>query len=193
MACWAHARRYFYEAKNQDKERAEYALGRIQELYKIEREATDMTPEERKELRLEKALPIINELGKWMAKEYKVVLPKSLIGKAMAYSIHLWDQLQHYLHNGLLLIDNNLIENSIRPNALGRKNYLFAGSHEGAKRTTMFYTFTGTCKMLGVEPMACFTAVIGKIADHPVNKLHELFPGNLDISEKLATFSELQN
>lgn len=193
LACWAHARRYFHEAKNQDRERAEYALGCIQQLYAVEREATDMTPAERKELRLEKALPIINELGKWMAKEYKVVLPKSLIGKAMAYSINLWDQLQHYLHNGLLLIDNNRIENSIRPNAIGRKNYLFAGSHEGAKRSAMFYSFTGTCKMHGVEPMAWLTAVLGKIADHPANKLHELLPGNIHIPEKLASFSHLQN
>lgn len=192
LACWAHARRYFHEAKVQDKVRAEYALERIQKLYAIEREAVDMTPEERKKLRLEKALPIINELGKWMAKEYKVVLPKSLIGKAMTYSVNLWDQLQHYLHNGLLLIDNNLIENSIRPNALGRKNYLFAGSHEGAKRTAMFYTFTGTCKMHGVEPMAWLTAVLDKIADHPANKLYELFPGNLNIPEKLAGFSEME-
>jgi len=66
----------------------------------------------------------------------------------------LWDHLQHYLHNGELQIDNNLIENSIRPNALGRKNHLFAGSHTGAQRSAMFYTFTGTCRMHGVEPMA---------------------------------------
>ncbi len=193
LACWAHARRYFFDAKNQDKERAEYALERIQKLYAVERAAKDMAPEARKELRLEEALPIINELGKWMAKEYKAVLPKSLIGKAFSYSINLWGHLQHYLYNGLLLMDNNLIENSIRPNALGRKNYLFAGSHQGAKRTAMFYTFTGTCKMKGVEPMAWLTAVLGKIADHPVNKLFELFPGNLDLPEKLASFSELEN
>ena len=193
LACWAHARRYFHDAKDQDKGRAEHALQRIQELYAIEREATDMLAEDRKKLRLEKALPIINDLGKWIATENKAVLPKSLIGKAFAYSINLWDHLQHYLHNGLLLIDNNLIENSIRPNALGRKNYLFAGSHEGARRTAMFYSFTGTCKMQGVEPMAWLTTVLGKIADHPVNKLFELFPGNLNIPEKLTGFSELEN
>ncbi len=193
LACWAHARRYFFEAKDQDKDRAEYALARIQKLYAIEREAESMTSEARKELRLEKSLPVINELGKWIAEENKKVLPKSLIGKAFAYAINLWDQLQNFLKSGELLIDNNLIENSIRPNALGRKNYLFAGSHEGAQRTAMFYTFTGTCKMQGVEPMAWLTAVLGKIADHPVNKLFELFPGNIDIPEKLTSFGELEN
>jgi transposase len=118
LACWAHARRYFYDAKSQDKARAEYALEQIQKLYAIESEAKEMSCQERKKHRLEKALPVINELGKWIANENKKVLPKSLIGKAFGYSINLWDQLQHYLHNGLLQIDNNPIENSIRPNAL---------------------------------------------------------------------------
>lgn len=192
LACWAHARRYFVDAQDQDKARSEYALIRIQELYAIERDAKDMTPEERKELRLEKSLPILNELGKWLSEENKKLLPKSLIGKAFAYTINLWDHLQHYLHNGELQIDNNLIENSIRPNALGRKNYLFAGSHAGAQRSAMFYTFTGTCKMHGVEPMAWLTAVLNKIADHPANKLYELFPGNLIIPEKLTAYSEME-
>jgi hypothetical protein len=90
----------------------------------------------------------------------------------------------NYLYNGDLLIDNNLIENTIRPNALGRKNYLFAGSHLGAQRTAMFYTFTGTCKLNGVEPMAWLTEVLAKIADHKVSKLYELFPQNLELPEK---------
>lgn len=193
LACWAHVRRYFFDAQAQDKVRAEYALECIQALYAIERTAKDMSPEERKKMRLEKSLPVINELGKWIATENKKVLPKSLIGKAFGYSINLWDQLQNYLKSGELLIDNNLIENSIRPNALGRKNYLFAGSHKGAQRSAMFYTFTGTCKMQGVEPMAWLTAVLGKIADHPVSKLFELFPGNLMLPEKLTNFGELEN
>lgn len=193
LACWAHARRYFFEAKNQDKERAEHALERIQKLYAVEHEAKDMTPDRRKELRLEKSLSIINELGKWIATENKKVLPKSPIGKAFAYAINLWDELQNYLKSGELLIDNNLIENSIRPNALGRKNYLFAGSHQGARRTAMFYTFTGTCKMHGIEPMAWLTTVLGKIADHPANKLHQLFPQNLELPENPTDFADLKN
>ncbi len=184
LVCWAHARRYFEQALTQDKVRAEYALEKIQKLYAIERELAGCSPEERKQQRLQKALPIINELGKWIGDQNKQVLPKSAIGKAFLYSINLWDSLQNYLYNGDLLIDNNLIENTIRPNALGRKNYLFAGSDEGAKRTAMFYTFTGTCKLNGVDPMEWLKSVLERIADHKVNKLYELFPQNMQLLEK---------
>ena len=186
LACWAHARRYFEQALLQDKKRAEYAMEKIQQLYAVEREVSEYENEKRKEVRLDKSLPIINELGKWIAEENRKVLPKSAIGKAFYYTINLWDNLQNYLYDGALLIDNNLIENTIRPNALGRKNYLFAGSHEGAKRTAIFYSFTGTCKLHGVNPMDWMTEVLSKIADHKVNKLHELFPQNLQLPEKQA-------
>lgn len=148
LACWAHARRYFEKALDQDRIRAEFAMERIQELYAIEREIAELKPEEKKKVRLKKSLPIINTFGEWMANESKQVLPKSLIGKAFQYTVNLWDSLLAYLYNGKLQIDNNAIENSIRPNALGRKNYMFAGSHNGAQRTAMFYSFFGTCKCM---------------------------------------------
>lgn len=181
LACWAHARRYFEQSLDQDKVRSEYVLLEIQKLYAIERELKEATNEERKKQRLEKSLPIINELGKWLFKESNNVLPKSSIGKAINYTKNLWDSLQSYLYNGDLHIDNNLVENSIRPNALGRKNYLFAGSHEGAQRTAMFYSFFGTCKLNGVNPEKWLVKVLSQIADHKVNKLYELFPQNLDL------------
>lgn len=184
LACWAHVRRYFFEAQKQDKSRAEYALEQIQQLYAIERSLNNCSAQERKAQRLEKSLPIINNFAKWISEENKKVLPKSPIGKALTYSIHLWDSLQSYLYNGELLIDNNLIENTIRPNALGRKNYLFAGSHQGAKRTAMFYSFTGTCKLHGIDPAAWLNEVLNRIADHKVNKLYELFPQNLVLPTK---------
>jgi transposase len=181
LACWAHARRYFEQSLDNDKVRSEYVLLEIQKLYAIERELKEATSEERKKQRLEKSLPIINELGKWLFRESNVVLPKSSIGKAINYTKNLWDSLQSYLYNGDLNIDNNLVENSIRPNALGRKNYLFAGSHEGAQRTAMFYSFFGTCKLNGVNPEKWLVKVLSQIADHKVNKLYELFPQNLDL------------
>lgn len=184
LACWAHARRYFEQSRDQDKERAEYALEYIQKLYAIERETKELSPENRKTVRIEQSLPIINELGKWIARENKHVLPKSPIGKAFNYAVNSWDSLLNYLYNAELLIDNNLIENTIRPNALGRKNYLFAGSDEGAKRSAMFYTFTGTCKLNGVDPMAWLTEVLHRIADHKINALYELFPQNLKLPEQ---------
>jgi len=181
LACWAHARRYFEQSLDQDKARAEHVLLEIQKLYAIERELKEVSGEQRKKQRLEKSLPIINELGKWLFTESNKVLPKSSIGKAINYTKNLWDSLQAYLYNGDLHIDNNLIENSIRPNALGRKNYLFAGSHEGAQRTAMFYSFMGTCKLNGVNPEKWLAKVLSIIADYKANKLYELFPQYLEL------------
>ena len=181
LACWAHARRYFEQSLDQDKLRSEHVMLEIQKLYAIERELKEATSEERKNQRMERSLPIINELGKWLFKESNNVLPKSSIGKAINYTKNLWDSLQSYLYNGNLHIDNNLVENSIRPNALGRKNYLFAGSHEGAQRTAMYYSFLGTCKLNGVNPEKWLYKVLNNIADHKVNKLYELFPQNLNL------------
>ncbi len=178
LACWAHARRYFEQSLLQDKQRAEFAMEKIQQLYSIERQAKEFSAEQRKIYRLEKALPIINQLGKWISQQNKKVLPKSPIGKAFTYAINHWDSLLNYLYNGDLLIDNNRIENTIRPHAIGRKNGLFAGSHQGAKRSAMFYSLLGTCKLNGVNPQLWLSHVIEKIADHKVNRLHELFPQN---------------
>lgn len=181
LACWAHARRYFEKALMQDKQRASFVLHEIQKLYAIERKTAVLTPDQRHTIRLNEALPIINDLGKWMHRERNMVLPKSLIGKAIEYCTKLWSSLMTYLENGNYHIDNNAIENKIRPVALGRKNYLFAGSHNGAQRTAMFYTFFANCQLNGVNPEKWLKKVLDVIADYPCNKLHELFPGNLDV------------
>lgn len=181
LACWAHARRYFEKALVQDKKRASYVLEEIQKLYAIERKTAELSPEERHIVRLEEALPIINDLGKWMHRERNLVLPKSLIGKAIEYSTNLWASLLNYLENGNYHIDNNAIENKIRPVALGRKNYLFAGSHNGAKRTAMFYTFFTNCKLNGVNPEKWLNKILEVIADYPCNKLQNLFPGTVEV------------
>src|SRR5690554_6924284 len=181
LACWAHARRYFEKALIQDKKRASYVLEEIQKLYAVERKIADHTAEERHAVRLEEALPIINNLGKWMHRERNMVLPKSLIGKAIEYCTKLWASLLTYLENGNYHIDNNAIENKIRPVAIGRKNYLFAGSHNGAQRTAMFYTFFANCKLNGVNPEKWLNKVLEVIADYPCNKLQDLFPENLEV------------
>jgi transposase len=179
LACWAHARRYFEKALAQDQKRASYVLTEIQKLYAIERKIADLSAQDRHIIRLNEALPIINELGKWLHQERNAVLPKSLMGKAIEYCTNLWSSLMNYLENGEYQIDNNAIENKIRPVAIGRKNYLFAGSHQGAKRAAMFYTFFAMCKLNNVNPEKWLHKVLDVIADHPCNKLHELFPGKL--------------
>ena len=181
LACWAHVRRYFEKALIQDKNRASYALEEIQKLYAIERKTADLTADQRHAVRLEKALPIINNLGQWMHRERNMVLPKSLIGKAIEYCTKLWTSLMNYLEDGNYHIDNNSIENKIRPVAIGRKNYLFAGSHNGAQRSAMFYTFFANCKINNVNPEKWFNKVLEVIADYPCNRLHELFPGTLEL------------
>ncbi|AJA69379.1 Transposase [Myroides sp. A21] len=134
LACWAHARREFEKALDNDRKRAQHVLVEIQRLYAIERKAKEqnLAPDQIKELRLDESLPIINKLGKYMIAQMNLTLPQSRIGKAFAYSQKRWSNLSDYLHNGNLQIDNNLVENVIRPVAIGRKNYLFAGSHDAA-------------------------------------------------------------
>lgn len=132
--------------------------------------------EELKAVRCMKAAPVLKGLGLWMQQQYVQVLPKSAIGKALAYSLERWDKLSLYITDGRLKIDNNPVENSIRPVALGRKNYLFAGSHEAAKRSGMLYSLLGTCKMHGVEPYAWLKDILQRIADHPINKIQDLLP-----------------
>ena len=183
LACWAHARREFEKGLDNDKRRAEKALLLIQKLYAIERKAKeeDLSPEQIKELRLAESLPIINELGKWIFEEIKNTLPKSQIGKAMAYAYARWDALSAYLNDGNLQIDNNLVENAIRPVALGRKNYLFAGSHEAAQRAAMIYSFFAICKKHEVNPFQWLKHTLQNISAINHKKLKELYPQNYKI------------
>jgi transposase len=178
LACMAHARRKFFDAKENDKAKAEYALGVIQKLYTIERDIKEFDSDKRKEIRLEKSAPILEELENWMNKNILKVLPKSAIGKAISYTLKLWSRLKRYIDDGRYEIDNNLVENSIRPVALGRKNYMFAGSHEGAKRAAMMYSFLGTCKMNDINPSQWLNDVLNRISDHKANKLDQLLPQN---------------
>lgn len=178
LHCMAHARRMFIEALDNDQAVAEHALQEIQKLYAIERQGKEqrLSFAEIKAMRQQQAVPILEALGKWMREEYIKAIPKSSIGKALGYSIERWEKLSLYTENGMLNIDNNPVENSIRPVALGRKNYLFAGSHEAAKRSGMLYSLLGTCKMHGIEPYGWLRDVLQRIADHPINKISELLP-----------------
>lgn len=179
--CMAHARRMFNEALQNDEARASYAMERIQELYAVERDAKaqGLSFDERQILRQQRSVPILVNLGSWMKSQYIEVAPKSAIGKALAYSIERWDRLSLYTQDGILSIDNNPVENSIRPVAIGRKNYLFAGSHEAAQRSAMLYSLLGTCKMHNIEPYQWLRNVLESIADHPVNRISELLPHRL--------------
>lgn len=176
--CMAHARRKFNDALENDYERAAYALNEIQKLYAIERSCKEQNADfvTTQQIRADRSVPILRDMGLWLQQQYPQVLPKSLIGKAVTYSLERWYRLSIYVLDGRLNIDNNPVENSIRPVALGRKNYLFAGSHDAAKRSGMLYSLLGTCKMNGVEPYAWLKDILHRIADHPINRIEELLP-----------------
>jgi len=176
LHCMAHARRYFKEAEDNDKERSGYALKIFQEVYHIERQAKNVSNEERRIIRQESILPILNDFQSWMTEQYRQVTPKSPIGKALEYSLKRWKELSLFTSDGQLEIDNNKIENEIRPIALGRKNYLFAGSHESAQRIAMIYSLLASCKANGIEPMEWVTKVLEELPNKHVNDIEDLLP-----------------
>lgn len=180
LGCMAHARRYFEKALSNDQKRAAWMLDKIRLLYMIERFAQNqqLAFDERLVLRREHALPIMDQMREWLDREKLEVLPKSLMGKAIGYMLTFWERLERYLDDGRFEIDNNRIENAIRPVALGRKNYLFAGSHNGAHRAALLYTLISTAKLHGHDPYEYLKEVISRIADHPFNRLDELLPVN---------------
>lgn len=178
LHCMAHARRKFFESQDNDPVRATYALEQIQLLYEIERRIKDLPHQERECIRKQEAVPILISLGRWMKQAYIEVLPKTVIGKALGYSIERWERLSLYTTDGKLNIDNNPVENAIRPVAIGRKNYLFAGSHEAAQRSAMLYSLLGTCKLHDINPFTWLKDVLSRIGTHRVNKIHELLPHN---------------
>ena len=122
----------------------------------------------------------MDKLHAWMLIQIKdpQFLPKSLLGKAIKYTLNIWVRLTEFTKKGQLEIDNNWVENKIRPVALGRKNYLFCGSHEAAQRAAMMYSLFAMCSIAEVNPQDWLTDVFTRINDHPINKLDELLPNN---------------
>lgn len=180
LHCMAHARRMFDQALDNDKQRAGYVLTEMQKLYAVEQMGRDksLSLQEFHTLRQEQAVPVLENLKAWMMDAYPEVLPESTIGKAIGYSLKRWDKLSLYTTDARLQIDNNLVENAIRPVAIGRKNYLFAGSHNGARRAAMQYSFLGTCKINNVNPFDWLRDILRRIPSHSVNKLDQLLPNN---------------
>lgn len=178
LACMAHARRKFEELLDKEPALAGWMMQKMQDLYWVEEKARmlKLSFDERKELRQQESVPILKEMEEWMRKQQIKELPASSIGKAINYTLRLWHRLVRYIEDGRCEIDNNLIENAIRPIALGRKNYLFAGSHEAAQRAAMIYSFMGTCKKNGIEPLEWLTDVLSRINECKVNQLGELLP-----------------
>lgn len=178
VGCIAHVRRKFYEAKDSHKLKSEQALALIQQIYAVDKEQKALPPEERKMYREEKMRPLFDELRWWIDRELQnAIEPKSPLGKALSYTNQQWNKLIRILDNENTELDNNLIENKIRPLALGRKNYLFAGSHDAAQRIAMMYSFFGSCKAQNSNPYEWLKSTLERIPETKLSELETLLPG----------------
>jgi transposase len=185
-ACWAHVRRRFVEATHGRKNTApaHQMVALIRKLYQVERAARDKSAPEREALRKEKAAPILDKIKTWLDEKVTKVLPKSPLGTAITYTLNLWPILTTYLEDGHIEIDNNKVENAIRPFVIGRKNFLFSGSPRGAHASATLYTLVETAKANKLEPWAYLNYLFEKL---PLAKseqaLLELLPQNLKMED----------
>jgi len=179
-ACWAHARRAFYELHqaNQSPVAAE-ALERIGALYAIEAEIRGRPPDERAQARQARAGPLLESLREWLRHTQARVSKKSELAKAVSYILTRWTAFTRYRDDGRIEIDNNAAERSLRAVVLGRKNYLFYGSDAGGDRAAAMYSLIGSAKLNDLDPEAYLRYVLERIADYPINRIDELLPWNL--------------
>ena len=177
MACMVHVRRKFFEeAERTGAPIAKEAVKRIGTLYDVEREAKGKCPEDRVALRQEKAKPVFDELENWLQAQLPKLSGKTKLAGAIRYALSRMPKARPYLSDGRLELDNNICERSIRPIALGRKNYLFMGSVGGGKAAAIAYTLIETAKMNNVDPEAWLTWVLERLPDHKINRIDELMP-----------------
>jgi hypothetical protein len=177
--CWAHVRRKFHDLHLAGSPLAKEALDRIGRLFDIERAANGLPPTLRQRIRQSRALPLVEELAGFLDAILPRLSGKSELAAAIRYARSRWEALTRYLADGRLEISNNAAERAIRPLALGRKNWLFAGSDSGGERAAAMYTLIETAKLNGLDPEAYLRDVLGRIADHPINRIAELLPWNL--------------
>jgi transposase len=186
VACWAHARRHFHDARTSDAARSAEALARIRAFYAIEDDATaeiakanladEAADAVRRRLRQEKTVPKLTAFAAWMEEQAKVVLPKSPMGQAIAYAQRQWPALLRFTEQGFLNIDNNASERAMRVVALGRKNWLFAGSDQGGRTAAVLYTMTQTCKRHHIDPFVYLQDILTRLPGLPAERLPELVP-----------------
>lgn len=177
VACMAHARRKFYDCLSSDRRAAEEMLSMIGELYTIERDGKSLSDEGRRKLRRAKAAPVLHKMCVWLRTNRMTTLPKSPLGKAITYATNNWRALCRYVADGELSIDNNASERAIRPVAVGRKNWLFAGSDEGGRNAAIIASFIQTCKQKNLNPRIYLKDVLTRLTSGEAVDLGELLPG----------------
>ena len=181
-ACWAHARRKFYDIDVLNSTPAtKHVLEVITELYKIESAIRGQQPEQRLAVRQELSKPLLTELKKWMLEQLQTLSKKSTTALAIQYALNHWTALTRFLDDGQIEADNNAAERALRSVAVGRKNYLFLGSDNGGERAATLYSLLGTAKLNGVNPEKYLTHVFKVIADHPNRQIADLLPWNVKL------------
>ena len=179
-ACWAHVRRKFYDLEQAHASPvAREALARIGALYGIEEQIRGKPPDERRAVRQAQSKPLLDSLRQWFEATLSKLSRKSETTVAIRYALSRWDALVRYIDDGHIEIDNNAAERSLRGVALGRKNYLFAGSDTGGERAAVIYSLIGSAKLTGLDPEAYLREVLTRIADYPINRIEELLPWNI--------------
>ncbi len=176
VACNAHARRKYYEARGSDALRSHQALAYYRQLYELERQAKEFSESAKLQMRQDLAVPVLNKLKEWAEQEYKEVLPKSPMAEALGYTLNNWTALARYTEAGFLEIDNNAAEREMKRIAIGRKNWLFVGSPQGGAMAAVMLSFTSTCKRLQVEPWSYLKDVLSRVPTLESARLDELLP-----------------
>jgi transposase len=183
-ACWAHARRKFYDIwMAQRSPLAAEAIRRIGQLYDIERELRGQSPQQRADERQRRAKPLCDQLHTWLTQTAQTISAKSDMAAAIHYALVRWEALTRYCTDGRIEIDNNTAERALRGAVLGRKNYLFAGSDAGGERAAAIYSLIGTALLNGMDPNAYLRHVLERIAEHPINRIEALTPWNVAASQ----------
>ena len=175
IGCWAHARRRFVEALSTDPQAA-LIVALIQQLYQVERAGTDLDAATRRTLRRDQAVPLLARIDTVRQDLARIVLPKSPLGDAVRYLTNQWTALQRYVEDGRLAIDNNRAENQLRVVAVGRKNWLFAGSFAGARRAALLYSLVQSCKLVDLSPFDYLKDVLLRLVTHPHQHIDQLTP-----------------
>jgi transposase len=187
VACNAHARRKFYEARGSDALRSHQALAYYRQLYELERQAKDFSEEQRLQMRQDLAVPILGQFHTWLLAQRPEVLPKSPIAEAVGYALNNWAALVRYTEAGFLAIDNNVAEREMKRIAIGRKNWLFVGSRQGGQTAAILFSFTSTCQRLGVEPWAYLQDVLTRLPMTPSGQLGDLVPDHWQAARRART------
>jgi transposase len=176
VACWAHARRKFFDAKDTDGRRAGEMLEFVRQLYAVEDEAKALDHDARRELRQQKAVPILTKIKGWLDTENQLVLPRSPMAGAIGYTLNQWEALCRYTEQGYLNIDNNAAERSLKRVAIGRKNWLFAGHDDAGRSHATLYTLIASAERHGIDPQKYLTSVLAKIGQTKLSELVQFLP-----------------